>query len=343
MDHFRLAEVPVDTLRSLARKGFIESSEYRPSKANKLDAMIARLDAREQELALTLSRDVSVSRGERFLSLPAKRRHLVARTAYSYLRLQEREGDRSEEGAARALALLRLVNDTPPVTGIEPEKPVSPVNGHGVKMIAGTGGLLGDRTFGELQARFAYHDWLDAPGGFLKGATIESFNLQLRKTESDDLDLERLDIFNIRSLAPRNRFRKPVSWFVNGGLDRRFVDSNRELTRQIQGGPGLAWEIGPLMPYGFGVARAENSSGDNAFISTGAGARTGVLWYADDFQLGLEAEGLYYDSDDARVRASATLNLPITANNAVRARVERDEGHDRGETEFRLSWRYYFD
>ncbi|MGM0435214.1 MAG: DUF4105 domain-containing protein [Pseudomonadota bacterium] len=343
MDDFRLAEVPANTVSSLDRTGFIESVDYRPSKANELDALVRRLDATEEDLALALAADHAVTEREAFRKLAPRRQNLVARTAYAHLRLQNREGKRSQAAAERGMALLRTINDTPTVSGIEPERPVSPEKGHGTKMLAAGGGMLGDRGFGELQARFSYHDWLDNPEGYLNGAAIEAFNARIRRTEGDDLTLEQLDVVNIKSLAPRNSFRKPVSWFVNGGLDRRFIGEKRHLTRHIQGGPGLAWELGPVMPYAYAMARAENNSAHDVLVSTAAGARAGVLWYADGFQLGLEAEGLYYHNDDRRYRPSATLNVPLGRNHALRARIERDGGPDRAETEFHLSWRYYFD
>ena len=305
--------------------------------------MIQRLSEVEKDLALRLSRDEAVAETEAFQSLAPKRRHLVARTAYAYLRLHNREGQRKEAVAARSLALLRLVNKTPAVKEIKPEQPVSPKKGHGTKMIAATGGAMDESGFGEFQARLSYHDWLDAPEGFLKGATIEALNLRLRKAESDDPTLERLDVVNVRSLAPRNQFRKPVSWFVNFGLDRRFIGEKRHLTRHVQGGAGLSWSLGPFMPYGYAMARAENNSAHDPFVSTAAGASSGILWYAGSFQAGLDAQGLYYQNDDVSFTASATLNVPVAPDHAIRARIEREGSRERAETEFSLSWRYYFD
>ncbi|TVP53485.1 MAG: DUF4105 domain-containing protein [Halomonadaceae bacterium] len=343
MSDFRMAEVPVDTVRNLQQAGFIAGREYRPSKAGELAHLIAPLDAREQRLALVLSRNPDKAREAAYQNLPEATRHQVARVAYEHLRLQQRIGERDPARARDSLALLQLINThkSPGQAPLTPPPP--PEEGHGTKLLSLAGGIENDNGFGELQYRMTYHDWLDNPAGFLEGAAIEVFNLRLRKTEQRDLQLEQLDLVTVRSLAPRNRFMKPVSWYVNGGLDRRFIEDKRQLTRQIQGGPGLSWRTGPVQPYVFAAARAENNSAHNPLVSTAAGLSTGALWYAKHFQLGLAAESFYFHNDDRQYRTSATINLPLGRHQALRASLQRDGGRERAATELRLAWRYYFD
>ncbi|MDX1587924.1 MAG: DUF4105 domain-containing protein [Oleiphilaceae bacterium] len=343
MDDFRMAEIPVDTVRNLNRAGFIDGRTYRPSKAGELSHLAGALSAPEQRLAVALSRDPDKAREAPYQSLDETTRHQVARVAYEYLRLQQRGGERDPDSARHGLALLRLINShkSPEQAPLTP--PAPPEEGHGTQRISLSGGVEESNGFGQIQYRLTYHDWLDNPDGFLEGAAIEVFNLSLRKRESQGLELEQLDLVTVRSLSPRNRFTQPVSWFVNGGLDRRFIEDKRHLTRQLQGGPGLSWRAGPLLPYVFATARAENNSAHKPLVSTAAGLSSGVLWYAESFQLGLAAEGLHFHNDDRRYRASATLNLPLGRHQALRASLERDGGRDRAATEYRLAWHYYFD
>lgn len=343
MSDFRLTEVPVDTVRTLDQSDFIEGSTYRPSKSRELEALSGTLNADQQRLALALANDPDVADSEAFQSLPESEQHQVARTAYEYLRLDHREGPRDRKAAGNSFALLQLINRTEGEGRPEIPEPDAPERGHGTKLLSAGGGFIGEQEFGELQYRFTYHDWFDAPEGFLEGAAIEAFNTRIRKTAGQDLQLEQLDVVNIQSLATRTRFRSPVSWFVNGGLDRRYIGEKRHLTRQIQGGPGVSWRFGNFIPYAFATARAENNSAHNPLVSTAAGARTGILWYGNGFQFGVETQGYYFHNDDRRHRSSATLNVPLATHHALRATVERDGGRGRAETEFRLQWRYYFD
>jgi len=72
MDSFRIAEIPVNTVRALDESGFIESSVYRPSKAKELDALIQRLTEVEKDLALGLSQEERVSETDAFQVLAPK-------------------------------------------------------------------------------------------------------------------------------------------------------------------------------------------------------------------------------------------------------------------------------
>jgi len=71
----------------------------------------------------------------------------------------------------------------------------------------------------EIRFRPTYHDLLDSDKGYSRGAQIEFLSGVLRYYNSTDrVELERLDLLSIVSLAPRNRFFKPISWKVNTGL-----------------------------------------------------------------------------------------------------------------------------
>jgi hypothetical protein len=55
--------------------------------------------------------------------------------------------------------------------------------------------------------------------------------------------LERIDVIEIWSIAPRNAFLRPVSWKVGGGLmrDPLLTAAIRPLVGEFHGGAGLAY------------------------------------------------------------------------------------------------------
>jgi hypothetical protein len=210
-------------------------------------------------------------------------------------------------------------------------------------MLSLGGGQLESDDFGELRYRFTYHDLVDRNAGFLRGAQIEGLDLHFRATESDDPKLEAADIVHIRSLSPRNRLIKPVSWFVHGGLERALAGDRKRLVRFVQGGPGLTWQAGDIMPYGFVTARLENNSEYSSFLEPGGGAQAGMLWYLPWAQVNAGGEGYYFANDEYRHRQFLHINVPLGRQSAIRAEWRRDGWRGDNEKGFSLAWRQFFD
>lgn len=342
MEGTRIAEVPVDTVRALYRSELVAERRYRPSKAVELDHLAGRLNARERRLAMRLMEQPALAQEESFQSLPEGRRHLVARVAYQAIRFHHRKQARDADVARRGMSLLRVMqaNETPSLP--PPPEPEPPEAGHDTQVVSLAGGQRGSADYGELGWRFTYHDVLDRVTGFLPGAGIEGLDLRLRSTESEQIKLEQLDVVEIRSLSPRGTFVKPVSWFVHGGLERARVDDRRELLRFVQGGPGLSWQWGRFLPYGFLSARVENASGWRPFLESGAGAELGLLYHAPAVQWGVSVSGTYFENDAYRHSSRFTLNLPLSRNNALRGECWRDGWRGDGINECRLEFRHFF-
>lgn len=343
MEGFRVAEVPVNTVRALYRSDLVAERRYRPSKAVELDHLAGQLRPGERELAQRLLEDPSLAESEAFRALPARRRHLVASVAYQAIRFHHRREARDAEVAERSLRLLRIMQRNPAPEHAAPPEPAPPEAGHGTKMVSIAGGQRQAADFGELGWRFTYHDVLDPITGFLPGAGIEGLDLRLRSTESEEAKLEQLDVVEIRSLSPRGTFVKPISWFVHGGLERARVGDRRELLRFVQGGPGLSWQWGRFLPYGLLAARVENTSGWTPFLETGGGAELGLLYHAPSLQLGATVSGIYFENDEYRHESSLTINLPLSRNHALRGECKREGWRGDGVNECRLGYRFFFD
>lgn len=340
---FRLAEAPVNTVRTLYDNDLVGEREYRPSKAVELRADIDALTPEEQRMAKALLDDPTRAEADEFSQFAPQRQHLMARTAFRALRFSERKHDRTSDVARRSYQLLTLMRNTPAPEPVEIPVPSSPETGHGTQMIGIGGGQREAADFGELYYRFTYHDLVDNHQGFLNGAEIEGLDFRLRSTESDDLKLESLDVVKIRSLAPRNRFLKPLSWTVHGGLERTAVFGERRLVRFVQGGAGLSWRAGPLQPYALAIARVENNSEYTPLLQSGAGAQLGALWYFERVAVQTGVEGIYFGNDDYRHRWQVDINVPLSRQNGLRLSWQRDGWRGDGDSGFGLAWRHYFD
>jgi hypothetical protein len=344
MDELRFAELPVNTVRALYRADLVAERRYRPSKAGELEALAARLDHDERALAVALRDDPSQVDTPRFATYPPRRRHLIAQVAYRALRLQNREGERDPEVARKSLALLRVVQRNPAPPDIPTTPPKPPESGHGTQMANIGIGRRDSADFIQWGYRLTYHDLFDPMAGFLPGAAIEGLDLQLRLDEVDGLTLESLDLVNIRSLAPRSAFIKPISWFVHAGLEQAPVaGSARSLGGFIQGGPGASWRLGDLYPYVFAVGRLESVSGEEPGAAIGGGAEVGLAYQAEAVQWGLHARWLEYSAHFSRLRTGITLDLPLSPENAVRSECGHDAWRSEATTGCSVSFRHFFD
>jgi hypothetical protein len=342
IDGFRLAEAPVNTVRTLEEKQLIAERVYRPSRAVELQTDLDALDSNERRMARDLLENPLLAQSEEFLAYAPERRHLMARAAWRALRFSQRKKGRTEEVAARGMSLLRTVQANTAKLVATPEPP-SPERGHGTQMISVGGGQLESLDFGELRYRLTYHDLLDNPPGFLQGAQIEGLDIHLRATESENLKMESLDLIHIRSLSPRNTFVKPLSWFIQTGLERAPVYDERQLVRFVQGGAGLSWRFGAMQPYVLAAARLENNDSYRPFIEAGGGANLGALWHFSAVQLNVGAEGIYFANDEYRYLGLAEMNVPLGRQNGLR--MQWRQNHWRGDKaqEFSIAWRHYFD
>ncbi len=342
LDRLRFAELPVDTVRALDERGLISARHYRPSKAVELHQYSDQLDNEEKHLARRLAEDPSLADTPAFRARPLHRQALMVQTAYRYLRFAHRRDPRTESLAQRSFALLRDMNRLPAPGKPPPVKKAAPETGHGSQMLAVSGGQRGSDDFGELSYRLTYHDLLDNARGYLPGAQIEGLGVTLRSTESGAAKLQDLTLVSIRSLSPRDIFDKPLSWYVEGGLERAWAGRLR-LARYLQGGVGGSWRFGGWQPYVLASLRLENNSEFTPLVTPGGGAEAGMLYHAGRWQWQLSNVAHYFSNDEFRNHARLAAQYALTREQGIRAQIERDSWRGGGATEFKLQWRWYFD
>src|SRR5699024_2922433 len=266
---FRLTEIPVNTVRAVAGAGLIEQQIYRPSKASELTALEEQLTWAQRRLAVRLAQDTAVAESKVFKQHQQVEQQRMLNAAYNWLRFQQQGKACVPRNAQHSMALLRLLNAYSPAPNTAVVTPERPETGHPTKMMAASAGAYDGKTFGQWEYRLTYHDWLDPPAGFLPGAHIEALHLQLRHQAQDKLRWQALTVVDIRSLAPRSTFIKPLSWFVRGGLERTAVAGAYRLASYVEGGPGAAWRWRSLRPYVYATGRLEHHGVHAQYVEPG--------------------------------------------------------------------------
>lgn len=123
--------------------------------------------------------------------------------------------------ARKSLAPLRVVQRNPALYIAPVVHPSPPESGHYTHLLSLVGGTEDVKPYGEFGFRMTSRDVLKPASSYLPGAGTEGFNLRLRAMDDGDIELERLDLVNIRSIAPRSAFSSQYHDLSTAALHRR--------------------------------------------------------------------------------------------------------------------------
>lgn len=350
--------IPSDTIRSLADvPGLLGRAEYRPSMETSLRWEAKQLTGAQLSLADDIARQRVPLDGPALVALDEADQAGVLEVAYDELRYrlqadsadasdadEEQGGDAKpaqltpaqaarEQFANRILLARSRVRRRSPFGGV-PRPQTSPEQGHR-SLRVNVSGIQADANFSlGVRIRPAYHDLLDNPGGYTRGAEINFADLGLRLDPGDGrVRIEDFRLLNIISLAPRDRLFKPISFQIDTGARRRpsahvFGDTANDLGYYLQTGPGLAWGHDKLTGYVFGLGSFDANPGLQPGYALGTGASVGVLAYpVPGIQIKTEVGALeYVAGDDGYFRwAKLGAQFPLIDEFALRSSLEYDQ------------------
>jgi hypothetical protein len=248
-ERFTWWAIPLDTVMAVTdTPGLLKSVQYRPSNSTALRYRADLLGARGARQAQDLSAGAVKPEAMDALEPDVRRRALILETAERLTAFEAtRQASTEAETQGRRMRLLAARASLP--AGPEPVVPTpatDPSQGHGTARVDLMAGRRNGRGIVQLQAHPAYHDVMDPEQGYQRGAAIQFFNVMLSREDDGRLQLERFVPVDITSLAPRAPLFAAKSWRVHIGLERAEhagSDGSRPLGINLNGGPGLAWEL----------------------------------------------------------------------------------------------------
>ena len=351
--HMGFFVAPIETLRSVLAEGLIDNVVFRPSAARTIRHKASEAGEAEVDMAKSLASGdaapLSVMEG----TLPATGKARVLDlasdyTQYLYLK-KEIPKDAYQERYLRILAARSTVAGPPPESRPLPI-PAPPESGHLVSRASLAGGARDGHSFLEIAYRPAYHSLEDPAEGFNDGSQIVFSEAAVRWYPGDEkVRLQRWDLIDIVSLAPRDDFFRPVSWKVQTGFATRdFPGDVESLVYALNPGGGFAWKVSPL---GIVSILAETDlaiSGryDRSF-TFGMGGSAGIARQVSD-RWGVLGQARYIygmlgDREQGR-RFTASLKVPVrlTRNRSLVLDGEHSEGRSVHASTIRLTWNTYF-
>lgn len=356
-DHYELWAIPADTVRTVVHEaGLVRSARFRPSAATSLRRRIQGLDARERRLV----REVALGRvppdAEALAALRDERRAAVLSVAYDYLRFVYLAGDVDRASSAARSRRILIARSRVDVRGAgggdAPAPAVRPDQGHDPARYSLGGGFRDDRWFSELRIRPAFHDLLDPEGGYLANARIQILDLAVRYfPEQDRVRLHEAVLLDIASLAPRDRFFRPLSWRFSTGARTRLISDGGDLEDEsvwrTDGGVGLALRpVDGVVAYALAEAALDAGRALEHDVAVGAGGSAGLLISipGDRWKGHLFTRGLRFELGDRTTALSAGLEqrVRIGRRAAVALRGSYERAYGEGWLDAQLRWSLYY-
>ncbi len=329
---FALTAIPIDTVRAAQQAGLVRGRQFRPAQGTVLRQRLAQippvLHAQVLELAASPERldDADMQ------ALEPSMRARVIDAAYRYLRFRQTGVARDPAIAQQSFRLLQAMraeaSALPVAAPVVPDVP--PDLSHGSRRLAVGVWREEELQYLSLGLRMALHGLEENRDGFPWGAQLNMGHLELRVDEYGRLDLNRLDLVDIASLTPRDRFFRPLSWAVATGIERQWTDGREHRVAQINGGIGFTRAAGfDGLIYGLATARLEYNHGFADPLQPAGGLRGGSLMALGPLTLNGELGAEAFANGALRLRAELRGNWPLSRHQALHLELRwRDQRPD---------------
>ncbi len=308
--------IPADVIKVVNRAEVVNHISYRPSLATDLANKLQQLTHEEQQWVLALVENPDLSDAAEFRTIAPGRRAAIFEIAAQWIRYQLSDLPNTRDYAKKGYAFLLKRSKLDADANFTPVKTpsVRDDQGHNTLRLSGGLGQLDDQSVASFSIRSAYHDLTDPAAGYLNGAHIEFFDVNVTVSENNHWKLQNFTLLSLMSLSTRDAFFKPLSWNFDVRTERLPTANNsNELFTSIQGGAGVTYGSTDNRVYllaGAQLLNNERSISDTFFQ---ASLRTGWLFNQPGYQTHLELQA-HKDTgrqafDTARLSLNHTFNL----------------------------------
>jgi hypothetical protein len=350
-DNRGLWVIPVDTMRRAQKSGLVTGVTYRPSRVTRIAHIASLLPGDSQDAAVALAKGQVAPREVLDGKDSVEDKVRIFDLAAEYLKYVYAKGDMEKPAyQERLISLLgaRSGLGNPEAAEYRIPVPTDPLQGHRSNRVMLGAGFMDGSPFQEIRYRPAYHSLIDADEGYIESGQIIFTDAAFRYySEEKRLQLQGLDIVEVQSLSPRNRFFKAFSWKIYAGIRRVETGEDESVAvGDLNFGGGLSWRI-PYLGIMYLMAEPDIIAGpdlDESYAA-GMGGTAGLLVRVGSFwKIHAYARDIYYPAGNRHnsIELSLHQRFRVSANNAVVAGVSRRFDFDWEWTEYLLGWNFYF-
>lgn len=353
-EQFKVASIPVETIKEVDKQGLIKAAIYRPALETQLLSQAQQhgyhLAREAQRLSLVEPAKMPNAIGAYSKQEQAK----ILEMAYDHLYLQliGRKVDAEfAQPRLRQILALRSQSDIEKQR-IEPAIPtLDPVKGHHARTFDVALGEVQGEQFVELSHREAYHDLIDPQGGFRIGTQLMFWNGSIEYRE-DKLKLSRFDFLSVNSYNPITPFKTPLSWGFNLGWQQASVDqgqfseTEQHGVAELKAQSGYSWANQARTHLCYMQTQTQFQAGkalDKGWRA-GIGPTLGCqnIW-SERINSLLQAELPYWeDSHQWNLKLNAQVQYLLNQQNALRLGYEYQQQDTKDWDKFKLSYTFFY-
>jgi hypothetical protein len=330
INKFNHKAIPIDTLRAIISEDLIKKTIYRPSKRAEILALSEPIENNSIALDFAKSEAYNLTEIE---SLNKKEKIASLELATALLQIKRSDNKiTKKEYLPKFLKILRSRSKLGKVAKKEIIKPSAPIKGH---YSTKTTLSIGNKETFKARAKIAYHDIYDNDKGYISGAYINFFDTSIEYNK-DKLQLEEINILEIKSYAIQDSIFKPISWEVAVGGKRIF---NNELNSFLKVGAGIT--LGTENFYGYATVTPTiyYKKHEEHSIS----ANMGLLYNpSQKLKVGLLGTHEWFDKNREIKEIEPFVTYTINQESALNLRYEYKEINDIKENDATLSWFWYY-
>jgi hypothetical protein len=228
VSHFTFKTVPLDSIKILKPYNLIKDSKFRYSNMRKMKNILEEKIENKEHLKTYVNENEPLNET---LSTDDKISYLDFKILYLQYQRANNEYEK-DEYLKKYLQLLKERSSYNRASAYDIKTPFNPLNSHDSAKVS----LFYDSSDSfELGLKPVYNDIYDISEGYLEGAYIDFFDLNIKKTKDENVKVDKFTLLKIKSLAQQDMIFKPLSWGIDLGYER-FKDQSDYLKIKPESG-----------------------------------------------------------------------------------------------------------
>ncbi|WP_226806008.1 DUF4105 domain-containing protein [Arcobacter ellisii] len=212
VSQFDFKTVPLDSIKVLQKYNLIKNTNFRYSSMRKMKFILNEKIENKEYVKGFIKEDNELNDS---LSTEDKISYLDLKISYLQYQRANNEYDK-DEYLKKYLQLLKERSSYKQASTYDIKTPFNPIDSHDSARVSF---FYNNNDSFEFSAKPVYNDMYDISDGYLQGAYIDFFDVNIKKEKDENARLDRFTLLKIKSLAPQDLIFKPISWGIDVGYE----------------------------------------------------------------------------------------------------------------------------